>query len=189
MLNWTQNESSSLSLSCYFIVIFIFLSLVGFSEKLKIFFPNRFSLPVDVASLLFPVSVSALFSISSCFSQGHFIIFPPPPFFLYRWAAEGFTKRAHSLPPRRRRRRQRAATDASWATSLTAPCSGSLSASPPNSSKQLRLRPASTSPSEQNCLPWGTKGWTVLSWHWERRQKVHSCDERHEGKWSNLSQH
>lgn len=193
VLSWGQNESSSLSLSSCFLVVSTDLSLVGFSEKLLTFFPNRFPLPVDVASFLF-----------ACFGFGSSLYFPllvqrgissyfPPfikyPSFIYRWAAEGFTKRARWLPPRRRRRRRRVAIDASWATSLTVPCSGSPSASRPSSSKQLRPRPVSTSPSEQNCRPWGTKGCAVLSRHWERKQKVHSCDKGHEGKWSTLLQH
>lgn len=97
--------------------------------------------------------VCDLFVFSNWNSVGHEKIRPhffSCASFFCRWSAEGFTKPARWRPLHRQRRPQRVATDASWAMSLTALCLGSRSVNPPSYSRQLQLRPVSTSPSEQN---------------------------------------
>lgn len=166
----------------FLIVIFqsfqLFSVWLGFLRNLKSSFPADSLSQWKLQPSIFPC-----YSFCSFLPVGKNVISPysssPAPSFSlsYRWAV-GFTKRAHWLRPPRPRRHQRAATDASWATSLTAPCSGSLSASPPNSSKQPRLRPVSTSPSEHNCLFLrGATACAVLSWHWEVTRELKQNDQ------------
>lgn len=114
---------------------------------------------------LFPVWFFFLFFLA----LKHFLRFPFSYSTSYRQLAEGSTKSSRWHPLLHQRRPPRVATDASWVMSLTVLCLGSLPASPPSSSRQLQLKPASTSPSEQNWLPslisrWNDCSWNCLSW-------------------------
>lgn len=106
---------------------------------------------------LFPVWFSFFLALK------YFLRFPFSFSTSYRQLAEGSTKSSRWHPLLHQRQPPRVAIDASWVMSLTVLSLGCLPASPPSSSRQLQLKPASTSPSEQNWLPSLISRWNGCS--------------------------